>query len=99
MGPYPMNDARRDVALFRYSLIREPAYPALTTRQRGALVRALAAEDQPSARAAVRSNGPTEGVNNPIAVFGFRSFDNYRIRSLLYADKPDWSLLATVTPY
>lgn len=40
-----MNEAQRDVALFRYSLIREPADPALTTRQRGALVRALAGED------------------------------------------------------
>ena len=40
-----MNDAQRDVALFRYSLIREAADPALTTRQRGALVRALAAQD------------------------------------------------------
>jgi hypothetical protein len=30
--------------------------------------------------------------------FGFRSFKNYRIRALLYAGKPDWSLLATITP-
>jgi len=40
-----MNEAQRDVALFRYSLIREAADPALTTRQRGVLVRALAATD------------------------------------------------------
>lgn len=49
------------------------------------------------------TNGPTEAVNNLIkrvkrAAFGFKSFRNYRIRSLLYAGKPDWSLLATVTP-
>ena len=49
------------------------------------------------------SNGPTEAMNNLIkrvkrAAFGFTSFRNYRIRSLLYAGKPDWSLLATVTP-
>ena len=37
-----MNEAQRDVALFRYSLIREAADPALSTRQRGMLVRALA---------------------------------------------------------
>jgi len=30
--------------------------------------------------------------------FGFRSFKNYRIRALLYAGKPDWTLLATITP-
>jgi hypothetical protein len=29
---------------------------------------------------------------------GFTSFRNYRIRSLLYAGKPNWVLLATVTP-
>ena len=49
------------------------------------------------------SNGPTEAVNNLIkrvkrAAFGFTSFRNYRIRSLLYAGKPNWELLATVTP-
>jgi hypothetical protein len=26
------------------------------------------------------------------------SFRNYRIRALLYAGKPNWSLLATITP-
>ena len=30
--------------------------------------------------------------------FGFTSFRNYRIRSLLYAGKPDWSLLGSITP-
>lgn len=49
------------------------------------------------------SNGPTEAINNLIkrvkrAAFGFRSFRNYRIRSLLYAGKPNWDLLATVAP-
>ena len=49
------------------------------------------------------SNGPTEAVNNLIkrvkrAAFGFTSFRNYRIRSLLYAGKPNWELLATITP-
>jgi transposase len=50
------------------------------------------------------TNGPTEAANNLIkrvkrTAFGFRSFRNYRIRSLLYAGKPNWSLLATVTPH
>jgi len=49
------------------------------------------------------SNGPTEAANNLIkrvkrAAFGFTSFTNYRIRSLLYAGKPNWDLLATITP-
>ena len=40
-----MNEAQRDVALFRYSLIREAADESLTTRQRGALVRELAGRE------------------------------------------------------
>ncbi len=49
------------------------------------------------------TNGPTEAVNNLIkrvkrAAFGFTSFRNYRIRSPLYAGKPDWPLLATIKP-
>ena len=49
------------------------------------------------------SNGPTEAANNLIKrikriAFGFRRFRNYRIRALLYAGRPNWDLLATVTP-
>jgi transposase len=49
------------------------------------------------------SNGPTEAANNLIkrvkrAAFGFTSFRNDRIRSLLYAGKPNWELLATIKP-
>lgn len=49
------------------------------------------------------SNGPTEAINNLIKRikrigFGFRSFAHYRIRVLLYAGRPDWSLLATIVP-
>ncbi len=40
-----MNDAQREVALFRYSLVREAADEELTTRQRGALVRELAGRE------------------------------------------------------
>jgi len=40
-----LNDRQRDVALFRYSLIREAADPALTKRERGELVREVAARD------------------------------------------------------
>ena len=49
------------------------------------------------------SNGPTEAVNNLIkrvkrGAFGFTNFANYRIRSLLYAGKPNWSMLGVVSP-
>ena len=49
------------------------------------------------------SNGPTEAINNLIkrvkrVAFGFRRFANYRIRALLYAGRPNWDLLATITP-
>ncbi|MGH3452699.1 MAG: helix-turn-helix domain-containing protein, partial [Haloechinothrix sp.] len=40
-----MHDRHRDVALFRYSLIREAADTSLTPAERGALVRALAERD------------------------------------------------------
>lgn len=39
------DDHRRDVALFRYSLIREAADAALSPRERGTLVRRLAARE------------------------------------------------------
>jgi transposase len=49
------------------------------------------------------SNGPTEMVNNLVkrvkrVAFGFRRFAHYRIRALLYAGRPSWDLLATITP-
>ena len=40
-----MQDRHRDIALFRYSLIREAADPALTLAERGQLVRYLADRD------------------------------------------------------
>ena len=50
------------------------------------------------------SNGPIEAINNLVkrvkrVAFGFHRFDHYRIRALLYAGRPDWSLLDTVTPH
>jgi transposase len=50
------------------------------------------------------SNGPIKAINNLIkrvkrVAFGFRRFDHYRIRALLYAGRPDWSLLDTITPH
>ncbi len=49
------------------------------------------------------SNGPTEAVNNLVkrikrVAFGITNFRNYRIRALLYAGRPNWDLLPTLTP-
>jgi hypothetical protein len=30
--------------------------------------------------------------------FGFKRFEHYRIRALLYAGKPNWTLLNKTTP-
>ena len=50
------------------------------------------------------TNRPTEAVDNLIkrvkpTAFGFTSSRNYRIRSMIYAGMPNWSLLATITPH
>ena len=71
-------------------------------RQLGRTIKHWAA--QISAWHAARvSNGPTEAVNNLIkrikrVGFGFTRFANYRIPVLLHAGKPNWDLLATITP-
>jgi putative transposase len=54
-----MNEAQRNVALFRYSLIREAADESLTIRQRGQLVRELAAREHagPNGRQVRASRG------------------------------------------
>lgn len=44
-GPLARKDRAENTALFRYQLVRESADPSLTTRQRGPLVRALAARE------------------------------------------------------
>lgn len=49
------------------------------------------------------TNAPTEAANNLIKrvkriAFGFTRFRNFRVRVLLYAGRPNWQLLASVTP-
>ena len=49
------------------------------------------------------TNGPTEAANNLAKLikrvsFGITNLDHYRTRVLLYAGKPDWTLLDTLTP-
>ena len=46
------------------------------------------------------TNGPTEAVNNLVkrvkrVAFGITNWTNYRTRALLYAGRPNWSLLTT----
>ncbi|MDN6486291.1 MAG: transposase, partial [Ancrocorticia sp.] len=48
------------------------------------------------------SNGITEAMNNLIkrvkrVGYGFRNFNNYRTRVLLYAGKPHWRTLDSIT--
>jgi len=44
------------------------------------------------------SNGLTEALNNLIkrVGFGFRNFENYRIRALLYAGRPNWRVPGSI---
>jgi transposase len=49
------------------------------------------------------SNGPVEAVNNLAkrikrVAFGITNWTHWRIRILLYAGRPDWTKLATITP-
>ncbi len=47
------------------------------------------------------SNGPTEALNDLIKRikrigFGFGNFENYRIRAVLSAGKPNWRVLGSI---
>jgi hypothetical protein len=47
------------------------------------------------------SNGPGEAIYNLIKeikriAFGFRNFENYRIRVLFYAGMPNWRMLGSI---
>lgn len=47
------------------------------------------------------SNGPTEGMNNLLkrikrVAFGFTNFENFRVRALLYAGRPNWRVLDSI---
>jgi transposase len=49
------------------------------------------------------TNGPTEAINNLAkrikrVAFGIVNFRHHRVRCLLYAGKPDWTLLPTLQP-
>jgi len=86
----------------RLGIDLQDRYHPPEVRQLGRTIKRWAA--QISAWHAARvSNGPTEAANNLIkrikrVGFGFTRFANYRIRVLLYAGKPNWDLLATITP-
>ena len=47
------------------------------------------------------TNAPTEGLNNLIkrvkrTAYGFSNFENFRVRALLYAGKPNWRVLDSI---
>ena len=67
-----MNEAQRDIALFRYSLIREAADESLTVHQRGRLVRELAGRDHvgPNGRHVRVARGRWTAGSAPIAAAG-----------------------------
>ena len=49
------------------------------------------------------TNAATEAANNLIkrvkrTAFGFKEFRHFRVRVLLYAGRPNWDLLPTITP-
>ena len=49
------------------------------------------------------TNGPTEAINNLAkrikrVAFGLTNFRHHRVRCLLYAGKPDWTLLPSIQP-
>lgn len=96
----PAEDAGGYLADLIDSLIEPDMAPEL--RQLGRTLRTWRTEICAWHRAQV-SNGPTEATNNLIKVikrigFGFRRFRNYRLRVLLYAGRPNWDSLATLTP-
>lgn len=54
-SPAMRKEQREKIALFRYQIIREAATPDLSTKQRGALVRTLAAVEHPWPYGGIRS--------------------------------------------
>lgn len=79
----------------------DPAMP-IEVRRLGRTIRRWAAQIVAWHRSHV-TNGPTEAVNNLAkrikrVAFGLVNFRHHRVRCLLYAGKPDWTLLPTIQP-
>ena len=66
-GPLARKDRAEKIALFRYQLIRDAADTSLSTRQRGPMVRALAAAEHtgPPGRACATRARPWTGGSAP----------------------------------
>ena len=60
------------------------------------LTRTCRSQPRSSQPLQITANGLAKRVKR--AAFGLRNFVLWRIRVLLYAGKPDWSKLPTVTP-
>ncbi len=81
--------------------MRDPSYPP-EVQQLGRTLRTWRTQIAAWHQAQV-TNGPTESMNNLIkrikrVAFGMTNFTNWRTRVLLYAGRPNWTRLATVTP-
>ena len=81
--------------------LQKPEFPA-SVNQLGRTIRKWATPISNWCTARV-GNGPTEAINNLIKrlkriACGFTNFDNYRTRILLYTNKPNLTLLDTLTP-
>jgi hypothetical protein len=72
----------------------EPHLPDAHPAELGSLVRS--ANDALQFLSGLADNNLIKRVKR--VAFGFTSFRNYRIRSLLYAGRPNWDLLPTITP-
>jgi Transposase len=76
------------------------ALPPIEIQKLGRTLKALF-EKIANFRLARVSNGPTEALNNLAKRikrigFGFRNFENYRIRALLYAGRRNWRVLGSI---
>lgn len=89
------------VAQLGLDLQDESCPPAV--RQLGRTIRRWHAPDRrlapgPRVQRAHRGDQQLDQAHQANIGFGFREFAHYRIRVLLYAGRPNWDLLATVTP-
>ena len=66
-----------------------------TNREKGVIISGLQSQLEAVRIKAVKAMNPRGPSTVP---FGMRNFDHYRIRSLLYAGRPNWNLLPTITP-
>ena len=102
---YDINDAKVGAATVAQlaSDLQDPSMPAELNRLGRTLWRWRDPITNWHTARVTNAPPPPEAANNLVkrvkrAAFGFTNFANYRIRALLYAGKPNWTLLDTLTP-